>query len=91
MYRYPDTEKSSLLVKLAIKLFKNNVLASTTLILCYLKFPFYRSVNGNLLKGSVPPAIWSNITFTENRTLIVYDNLYICSLLIPFEIYFCVR
>ena len=91
MYRYPDTEKSSFLVKLAIKLFKNNVLASTTLILCYLKFPFYRSVNGNLLEGSVPPAIWSNITFTENRTLIVYDNLYICSLLIPFEIYFCVR
>ena len=91
MYRYPDTEKSSFLVKLAFKLFKNNVLASTTLILCYLKFPFYRSVNGNLLKGSVPPAIWSNITFTENRTLIVYDNLYICSLLKPFEIYFCVR
>ena len=91
MYRYPDTEKSSFLVKLAIKLFKNNVLASTTLILCYLKFPFYRSVNGNLLNGSVPPAIWSNITFTENRTLIVYDNLYICSLLKPFEIYFCVR
>ena len=91
MHRYPDIEKSSFLVKLVIKLFKNNALASTTLILHYLKFPFYRSVNGNLLNGSVPPAIWSNITFTGNRTLILYDNLHICSLLILFEIYFCVR
>ncbi|KAJ1285958.1 hypothetical protein BS78_03G317100 [Paspalum vaginatum] len=29
------------------------------------------SVNGNLLNGSVPPMIWSNITFTGNRTLIL--------------------
>ncbi|CAO2182523.1 unnamed protein product [Urochloa humidicola] len=29
------------------------------------------SVSGNLLNGSVPQAIWSNITFTGNRTLIL--------------------
>ncbi|ONM36852.1 probable LRR receptor-like serine/threonine-protein kinase At1g06840 isoform X1 [Zea mays] len=31
----------------------------------------YLSVNGNLLNGSVPPTIWSNITFTGNRALVL--------------------
>jgi hypothetical protein len=60
------------------------------LMLCYLKMPFYRSVHGNLINGSVPPTIWSNITFTENRTLVLYDNIRICSLIIRFDMYFYV-
>ncbi|XP_066312788.1 probable LRR receptor-like serine/threonine-protein kinase At1g06840 isoform X1 [Miscanthus floridulus] len=31
----------------------------------------FLSVNGNLINGSVPPTIWSNITFTGNRTLVL--------------------
>ncbi|ONM36851.1 Leucine-rich repeat protein kinase family protein [Zea mays] len=46
----------------------------------------YLSVNGNLLNGSVPPTIWSNITFTGNRALVLYDNIHICSLLVRFDI-----
>ncbi|GJM92741.1 hypothetical protein PR202_ga09235 [Eleusine coracana subsp. coracana] len=33
------------------------------------------SVERNRLDGAVPPNIWSNITFTENRTLILYGIL----------------
>ncbi|XP_062207252.1 probable LRR receptor-like serine/threonine-protein kinase At1g06840 isoform X2 [Phragmites australis] len=31
----------------------------------------FLSVQGNLLNGAVPPTIWSNITFTGNRTLVL--------------------
>ncbi|CAL4973427.1 unnamed protein product [Urochloa decumbens] len=31
----------------------------------------FLSVNGNLLDGEIPSTIWSNITFTGNRTLIL--------------------
>ncbi|KAL6616302.1 hypothetical protein ACP70R_038572 [Stipagrostis hirtigluma subsp. patula] len=31
----------------------------------------FLSIEGNLLDGAVPPTIWSNITFTGNRTLVL--------------------
>jgi hypothetical protein len=55
------------------------------------KIDLYRSVEGNQLDGAVPPNIWSNITFTGNRTLILYGTLHMCSFLILFGTYVNVR